>query len=209
MNQTYSNGQKEVSVLDTQYGEQANVLQTAYEAAVKKLGYSDKELQSDRKAKHVAKEMFSDEILGSKEFNPLLDGDLKGKSDVEKQQAYDNMFSLDLNSFVGSQGIIERNGGLQRTIMANAVDRHYNAKTAGQITAWAWQQAYDPEKSYGENMEAYGELLNQDYALQGGNASVDVGKFNGIDDIAQALATSLMGRQTVENFKNRNEVEFN
>jgi hypothetical protein len=209
----YKSGVKEAGKLDAEYGKKANIVQKAYEAAVAELGLSDKELLDQGKAKKVAKLMFSNKYLGNSQFNPLMkDSMYKGfseKSSTEQQQLYEHMLGMNLDSFVRTNGIIDSHGGLQRTTIATAVERNYSGMEARQLMAMTWQKVYDPEKGLGENMKSYVAALQQDPILAGTGAKVDAGKFESVDDVAQALATSFMGRSTREGYQYKHGANFN
>ena len=209
----YATAQKEAGRLDQEYSGKTNVILKAYEAAVEELGYSDKELMDTSKSKKVARLMFSDKYLGNEKFNPLLQGEAyKGfgkKGEVEKQNAYESLFGMNLNSFASNGGIIDRYGGLRRGSMIDSVERQFNNKQTQQLMALAWQKVYDPDKSLGENMKNYAAVLGEDPILAHTGAKLDSGRFESVDDIAQALATSLLGRSTKEGFQYRNGVKFN
>lgn len=205
----YATATKEAAKLDAKNGQKANVLQKAYEAAVSELGYSDKQLMESGKAKNVAKLMFSDKYLGSAEFNPLLkDKEFGEKSEIQKQQSYENMLGMNLDSFVRTGGVVDRYGGLRRGSVAEAVDRHLQSQSSQQVSALLWQQNYDPNKSLADNMESYANVLRQDPILAHTGAKLDSGKFESIDDAAQAVATSVMGKSSREGYQYRHGVDF-
>ena len=185
----------------------------AYEAAVAELGLSDKELMDAGNAKKVAKLMFSNKYLGDAKFNPLLKGemykDFDNKGDIEQGRLYDHMLGMNLDNFVRNDGIIDAHSGLRRGSITEAVERHYNAQTARQLMALAWQKAYDPEKGLQENMANYVRVLQEDPILSGSGAKINAGKFDSIDDAAQVLATSLMGRSSREMYQHRYGAKFN
>ncbi|MFC1741624.1 hypothetical protein ACFL3V_03760 [Nanoarchaeota archaeon] len=209
----YSKGMKEAGKLDSEYGEKARTVFKAYEAAVSERGYSDKELMNPGKSKEVAKLMFSNKYLGNAKFNPLLKQgmykDFDKKGDIEQQKLYQHMLGMNLDNFVSSGGVIDRYGGMQRLGVTQAVERQYDSQSTQQIMNWAWQKAYDPKKSLGENMDAYAKILQEDPILAGTGAKLDTGKFQSIEDIAQALTTSLKGRSSREGFQHTHDVEFN
>ncbi|MBU2561801.1 MAG: hypothetical protein KKD17_05885 [Nanoarchaeota archaeon] len=205
----YSTGIKEAGKLDTQNGRKANVIQKAYEAAVSELGYSDKELMDPSKAKKVAKLMFSGKYLGNAGFNPLIGKDFAKMGEVEQQREYEHSLGMNLDAFVRNGGVIDRYGGLKRGSITDAVERHFTAQSAQQLSALAWQKAYDPGKPLSENMANYARVLSQDPILAHTGAKLDPGKFDSVDDIAQALTTSWSGRSSREGYQYRHGVDFN
>jgi hypothetical protein len=209
----YSTGTKEATRLEKDHSQQATMVHKAYEAAVAELGLSDKELMDAGNAKKVAKLMFSNKYLGDAKFNPLLKGemykDFDNKGEIEQGRLYDHMLNMNLDSFVRNGGFIDTHSGLRRGSLTEAVERHYNGQTVRQLMALAWQKAYDPEKGFAENMERYVGTLQEDPILSGTGAKVNAGKFDSIDDAAQMLATSLMGRSSREMYQNRYGAKFN
>jgi hypothetical protein len=209
----YATGAKEAARLDKDHGAQAAVIHKAYEAAVAELGLSDKELMDAGNARKVAKLMFSSKYLGNAKFNPLLKGELykdfDKQGEIEQGRLYDHMLGVNLDTFVRSGGIIDTHSGLRRGSLTEAVERHYNGQTVRQLMALAWQKAYDPEKGLQENMASYVKALQDDPILSGSGAKIDAGKFDSIDDAAQVLATSLMGRSSREMYQNRYGAKFN
>jgi len=208
----YDTASKKAGELEKENGPKANLIQKAYEAAVAELGYSNKELMDSGNAKMVAKLMFSDKYLGNKEFNPLLKGKLyegfDKKDHSDKQRLYQHMLGMNLDSFAATGGIIDKYGGLQRLAVTQAVERQYDSQTANQLMSMAWNNVYDPQKSLTENMQAYANELQNDPILAHKGAKLNPGKFDSVDDIANALATSLVGHSTKENFQYRHGVDF-
>ncbi|MFH1064186.1 MAG: hypothetical protein V1729_03845 [Candidatus Woesearchaeota archaeon] len=210
--QVYDSGVKAAARLDKEYGRKANVIQKAYEAAVDELGYSDKELSDKSKAKKIAKLMFSDKYLGNAGFNPLLKEsslyqDFEKKDDIEKGRLYEHMLGMNVDTLV--RGTIEQYGGLKRSGLVAAVDRHYNNKAAQQLMALAWQKAYDPDKSLEQNMKSYVDALSQDPIISGSGAKINPGKFESIDDAAHALTTAFRGQSTRDSYQYDHGVDFN
>ncbi|MBN1544328.1 hypothetical protein JW898_02595 [Candidatus Woesearchaeota archaeon] len=205
----YSDGIKEAGKLDTQSGRKANMIQRAYEAAVSDLGYSDKELMDPSKAKKVAKLMFSDRYLGNAGFNPLVGKDFTKLDAIEQQREYEHSLGMNLDSFVRNGGVIDRYGGLRRGSITDAVERHFTAQTAQHLAGLAWQKAYDPDRSLSENMASYARVLSEDPILAHTGAKLDPGKFDSVDDIAQALTTSWAGRSSREGYQYKHCVDFN
>ncbi len=205
----YKTGMSEYSRLDKENGTKANIVQKAYEAAIADLGYSDKELMDSGKSKIVAKLMFSDKYLGNKQFNPLISDDFAEQNDIDKQRTLQNTLDLNLDTFVGNGGLIDRYGGLKRSNITAAVERHYDSQTAQKITSWAWMKAYDPKKSLSENVESYSQMIRQDPILAHTGAKLDSGKFQSIDEAANALATSLSGQSSKEVYQHKHGVDFN
>jgi hypothetical protein len=69
----YAGAVKAYGQAEKEGSERSDVLRRMYDAAVKKLGYTQKQLaNNDDKQKEVLKLMFSDEIAGNKEVNTLL-----------------------------------------------------------------------------------------------------------------------------------------
>ncbi len=208
----YDSGVKAAAKLDKEYGKQANMIHKAYEAAVAELGYSDKEMVDKSKSKKVAKLMFSDKYLGNAKFNPLLQEsslyqDFEKKDDIEKGRLYEHMLGMNVDTVIRS--MIDQYGGMKRGSITAAVDRHYGNKTGQQLMSLAWQKAYDPDKSLEENMKSYVKILSQDPILSGTGANVDAGKFNSIDEAADALATSFRGQSTREGYQYEHGAQFN
>lgn len=206
---TYNTGIKEVTKLETEYDAKANTIQRAYEAAVQELGYSDRELQDQHKARKVAKVMFGDKYLGSSEFNPHISKDYAKMGDMEKQEELSNKLGMNLQSFVGPAGVIARYGSLKRLALTQAVDRQFDEKAGQQLATWAWQKAYDPDASLDQNMKNYAAVLQQDPILSGTGAKLDPMKFDSVDDLANALVTSMRGQSSRQGFQYGHGVEFN
>lgn len=209
----YSDAIKEAGELEKMHGRKANVIQQAYEAAVAELGYADRELVDPSKAKKVAKLMFSDKYLGNESFNPLLKENkscegFSEKGDVEKQRLYEHVLGMNLQSFVGNGGMIDRYGGLKRGTITEAVAMQFNSQAAQQLAALAWQSVYDPDNTVQENLANYAQALQEDPILAHTGKRIDAGRFESIDDAAQALTTSIMGRATREGFQYRYGVDF-
>jgi hypothetical protein len=208
----YDTGTEMADKLETENGAKANIVQKAYEAAVEELGYSNKELMDSGKAKIVAKLMFSDKYLGNAEFNPLLKDKMYSgfddKEHADKQRLFQHMLGMNIDNFVGTGGIIDKYGGLQRLALTQTVERQYDNQTAQQLTSMAWNNVYDPKKSLTENMDAYANEIQKDPILAHTGAKLDPGKFDSVDDIANALATSLVGQSNKEGFKYRHGVDF-
>jgi hypothetical protein len=209
----YTKLTKEADKLETEYGKKANVLQRAYEAAVSELGYADRELVDETKAKKVAMLMFSDKYLGDAKFNPLLNAPLYSgfgkKGDVEKQRDFEHMLGMNLNSFVGKGGIIDHHDGLKRVSMASAVERQYQAQMMQQLTSLSWQKLYDPKKSLGDRVASYMGVLHQDPILSGTGAKTDPTKFDSVDDVARALTMSTMGSMNRDTLQHKYGAQFN
>ena len=210
---TYSKLIKEADRLEAENGKKANVVQKAYEAAVAELGYSDKEMMDEGKAKKVVRLMFSDKYLGDAKFNPLLRekqyAGFDQKSYVDKQRDFENMLGLNLQAFVATGGIIDRNSGLKRGSITEAVERHYSNDVAQRLNALAWQQLYNPDVSIGDKVNGYLGVLNQDPILSGSGSKVSPNKFDSIDEAAQAVTTSAMGRFSRESMQHKYGAQFN
>ncbi len=206
---TYNTGIKEATRLEGEYDQKANTIQRAYEAAVSELGYSDRELQDPTKSRKVAKAMFSEKYLGSSEFNPHISKEYAKMGEVDQQEELSNKLGMNLQNFVGPQGIIARYGSLKRGIVTQSVERQFDDKAASQITSWAWMKAYDPDASLEQNMKNYAALVQQDPILSGTGAKLDPGKFDSVDDLAQALVTSLRGNSSRQGFQYGHGVQFN
>lgn len=205
----YNTGIKEATKLEAEYDAKANTIQKAYEAAVQDMGYSDREMQDPTKARKVAKAMFSDKYLGNTEFNPHLSKGHAELGDMEKSLDMKERLGMNLQDFVGRAGLIARYGSLQRTTVAQAVSRHLDDKVAEGTAEWIWDKAYDPDASLADNMKNYAELLKQDPILSGTGAKLDPGKFDSVDDMANALATSLRGNSSRQGFQYGHGVDFN
>jgi hypothetical protein len=209
----YSKLTKEADRLEAENGKKANVIQKAYAAAVSELGYSDKQLMDEGKAKKVAKLMFSDRYLGNAQFNPLLKetpyAGFAQKTDVDKQRDFEHMLGMNMHSFVATGGVIDRHGGLRRGSITEAVERHYNSDVAQRLNALAWQQLYNPEASLGDRIASYAGVLHQDPILAASRAKVSPSKFDSVDDITQALTTSAMGRSSREMMQHKYGAQFN
>jgi hypothetical protein len=209
----YSKLTKEADRLEADNSKRASAVQKAYEAAVSELGYSDKELMDEGKAKKVARLMFSSKYLGNAQFNPLLkEPQYKGFAEMsytDQQRAYDTMLGMNLQSFVATGGIIDRNSGLRRGSITDAIERHYSADTAQRLNALAWQQLYNPDASIGDKLNSYTGVLNQDPILSGSGAKVGNNKFDSIDEAAQAVTTSAMGRASRELMQHKYGAQFN
>ncbi len=205
----YSKGMREAGRLEGEYDKKANTVQKAYEAAVEELGYSDKELMDKNKAKEVAKLMFSDKYLGNAEFNPHISDKYSGLEDTDKDREMDHALGMNLSSFVGTNGIIDRKGGLKRGSVADALEGHYANRVAQQISSWTWTQVYDPKADLEQNMRNYADALNKDPILSGTGNSVDPMRFESVDDIAQTLTGSMMGHTSRSAYQYRHGVDFN
>ena len=206
----YSSGTKEAAKLEKEGSKKTAVLQKAYEAAVADLGFSDKELMDAGKAKQVAKLMFGTKYLGNAKFNPLLkDKKFGEKSYIDQQRAYQQMFDVNLDNFAGDKGIIERYGGLRRAMMTEAVQRQADGLDRQRLMSFAWNQVYDPGKSLQENMEAYVEVIQEDPILAHTGAKIDGGKFASIDEAADVIASSMMGKTNRETFQYKHGADFN
>ena len=205
----YATGTKEAGRLDKEYGQKANVIQKAYEAAVTELGYSDKELMNKGNAKSVAKLMFSGKYLGDAKFNPMIGKGFEGMNDIDKQREYEHKLGVNLDSFVSRGGIISRYGGLKRSAIAGAVEEEFGQKTTQQLMSLAWEKVYDPGKSLTDNMNAYASELQKDPILNHTGAKINSGKFESIDEIAQTLASSMSGQTNRQSFHYKHGVDFN
>ncbi|MBW2971531.1 hypothetical protein KY359_00715 [Candidatus Woesearchaeota archaeon] len=205
----YQKGVSEAARLEGDYDRKANIVQKAYEAAVEELGYSDKELLDKNKAKEVAKLMFSDKYLGNAGFNKHIGSDYAKLGETDKDRTLEHSLGISLNTFVGTNGIIDRKGGLKRGMMADALENHYANKAAQQINMWAWKQAYDPKASLDQNMQNYATLLNQDPILSGSGKTINPMKFESVDDIANTLTGSMMGHTNRTAYQYRHGVDFN
>jgi hypothetical protein len=210
----YAEGIKEVTKLESENGKKLNVMHKAYEAAVAELGYSDKELMDNTKARKVVKLMFSDKYLGNEKFNPLLGEselykEFAKKGGVEQQRLYQHMLGTNLDSFVSSQGIIEQYGGLRRGAFGQAVERQQDRQVTQQMMSWAWTKAYDPDKPLEENIQSYMKILQQDPILAHTGTELDAGKFQSIDDIASTVTSSMKGQTSREGFQYQHGADFN
>lgn len=209
---TYQSGIKESGRLEKQQQSKSSVLHKAYEAAVAELGYSDKELIDPAKGKKVAKLMFGSKYLGNSTFNPLLNDSMyKGfseKSEGDKQRLYQHMLGMDINTFIRDDGIASKHG-MRRGTITGVIDNYLNSQTAHQLTTELWMKTYDPDKSLSENIAKYAKVLQEDPILAYKKTEVDTGKFESIDDVAQAVTTSLLGQSNRDTYQHRYGAQFN
>jgi hypothetical protein len=209
---TYQSGIKESGRLEKQQQSKSSVLHKAYEAAVAELGYSDKELIDPSKGKKVAKLMFSGKYLGNASFNPLLkDGMYKSfgeKSEGDKQRLYQHMLGMDLNTFVRDDGIASKHG-MKRGAITGVIENYLSSQTAHQLTTDLWMKTYDPDKSLSDNIANYVNVLQEDPILAYKDTKVNAGKFESIDDVAQAVTTSLLGQSNRDTYQHRYGAKFN
>jgi len=141
----------------------------------------------------------------------LNDGMYKGfgeKSEGDKQQLYQHMLGMDLNSFVGSDGVASKHG-MSRGTVTGVINNYLNHQTERKLTAELWTKTYDPDKSLSDNISNYARVLQQDPILAHTNTNVNAGKFESIDDVAQAVTTSLLGQSNRDTYQHKYGAKFN
>jgi len=199
--QIYADGLKATRDISRLNGDKETVLHIAYNAAVAELGYTDKDLMDKNKSRQVAKLMFSDKYLGNAEFNPLLGDSYASMDSPEQQRELKTKLGMNLHSFVGGQGVIDRYGNLRRGVLGDAVDKQLRGDTMQQVEAFLWEKTYDPEKSMQENIEAYAAVVGQDPHLK--DNEWDKSKLESLDDAASEVGNSWLGQNTREGLEYR------